>query len=202
MSCDKEIVEMMHQYLDGDLDKSEEKKLRAHLQSCQACQHHFHELKRTVALVTANVDLQPSPDFTKKVMSQLPTEKKRNSVIRWMRVHPMITAAAIFFILMMSGVFSAWNQDQLSYPTGKNLIVKNDIVIVPEGVTINEDIEIQNGNVKIEGKVNGDVIVINGEHLTASAGAVSGDIKQIDQIFSWLWYRLKELGQSVFDLTK
>lgn len=201
MKCNKEIIELMHQYLDGDISSENERRLRSHLQSCEACQKHFQELKRTVALITANIELKPSSDFTSSVMAGLPKEKKRTTAKRWMTLHPMLTAAAIFFIFMVSGIFSAWNQDQqLSYPKGQNLIVENDTVIVPEDVVIEDNLEIKNANVKVEGKVLGDVILINGENLSASAGKVTGEIKEVDQVFNWMWYKLKGLVQSVFSL--
>ncbi|MFD2657823.1 anti-sigma factor family protein [Gracilibacillus thailandensis] len=201
MKCNKEIVELMHQYLDGDITRDAEQRLRSHLQSCEACQKHFQELKRTVALVTANIELKPSKDFTSNVMAGLPKEKKRMTAKRWMKLHPMLTAAAIFFILMFSGIFSAWNQDQqLSYPKGQNLIVENDTVIVPEDVVIEDDLEIKNASVKVEGEVQGDLILINGEKLSASAGKIAGEIKEVDQVFNWMWYKLKDLVESVFSL--
>ncbi|MGP4040196.1 anti-sigma factor family protein [Gracilibacillus sp. D59] len=202
MKCNKEIVELMHQYLDGDITKNDEQLLRSHLQSCEACQKHFQELKRTVALVTANIELKPSKDFTSNVMAGLPKEKKRTTVKRWMKLHPMITAAAIFFIFMFSGILSAWNQEQqqLSYPKGQNLVVENDTVIVPEDVVIEDDLEVKNANVKVEGEVQGDVILINGDNLSASAGKIAGDIKEVDQVFNWMWYKLKGLVESVFSL--
>ncbi|KAB8126625.1 anti-sigma factor [Gracilibacillus oryzae] len=203
MNCNREVTELMHQYLDGDITKDEEQTLRSHLRSCEACQIHFRELKRTVALVTTNVDLQPSADFTKNIMAKLPKEKRRSTVRRWVRIHPLVTAAAIFFLLMSGSLVSVWNQeDQLSYPKGMNLVVENDTVIVPEGVIITEDLEIKNGNIKIDGEVQGDVVIINGENLTASAGNVAGDIKQVDQMFGWLWYKIKGLTQEVFGLEK
>jgi len=132
-------------------------------------------------------------------MTQLPKEKKGITLKRWVKVHPIFTAAAIFFVLMFGGIFSAWNQDQqLTYPKGKNLVVENDTIIVPEGVTIEDDLEVKNGNIKVEGKVLGEVILINGDNLTASAGTVTGDIKEIDQVFSWMWYKLKTFIESVF----
>lgn len=201
MNCNEEVVELMHQYLDGDLASNDEEKLRSHLNSCEDCQQHFRELKQTVALVTANIDLQPSKDFTMKVMNGLPKETKRTTVKRWVRVHPLLTAAAIFFIFMSSSLLTTWNQDHaLTYPKGMNLVVENDTVIVPEGIIIHEDLEVKNGNVRVDGAVEGDVIIINGEHLTASAGSVTGEIKQVDEVFSWLWYKIKEMTAEVFDV--
>lgn len=203
MSCNnKEIVDLMHNYLDGDLPDKEEQQLRSHLRSCQACQNHFHELKRTITILKGNSDLQAPSLFTENVMSKLPKEKKRVSYLRWFKAHPIFTAAAIFFIFMFGGIFTAWDQDsQLSYPKGKNLVVKEDTVIVPEGEIVEGDLLIKNGDLKIEGSVNGDVIIINGDHLMASAGNISGEIEQINQVFDWIWYHTKDIIKNVFAFT-
>ncbi|MDX8047743.1 anti-sigma factor [Gracilibacillus sp. S3-1-1] len=201
MKCDKEMIQLMHEYLDGDISKEDDQRLRSHLQACEDCQKHFQELKRTVTLITPNLELKPSINFTTNVMASLPKEKKRMSAKRWMKLHPMLTAAAIFFVLMFSGVFSAWNQDhQLSYPKGQNLVVKNDTVIVPAEVVIEDDLEIKNANLIVEGEVDGNVVLINGEHLSASAGKVTGEIKEVDQVFNWVWYKMKGLAEKVFSL--
>ncbi|WP_186578126.1 anti-sigma factor family protein [Aquibacillus kalidii] len=202
MSCDKHIVNLMHNYLDGDLTKQEEQQLRSHLQTCQACQKHFHELKRTLSLLKGNSDIQAPTNFTASVMSNLPKERKRVSYSRWFKAHPALTAAAIFFVLMFGGIFSAWDQDnQLSYPKGKNLVIKDDTVIVPEGVVVDGDLVVKNGDLKIDGSVNGDVVIINGDHLMASAGNISGEIEQVNQVFDWIWYHIKDITKSVFAFT-
>ncbi|WP_026571540.1 anti-sigma factor [Sediminibacillus sp. JSM 1682029] len=201
MSCDKEIVNLMHIYLDGNLSKEQENKLRNHLQSCEACQKHFHELKRTVTMLKSGSEVQAPSGFTAKVMDSLPKEKKRVGYMRWFKAHPLITAAAIFFLFMFSGIFSAWNQDgQLSVSKQKNLVIQDDTVIVPEDVVVDGDLVVKNGDVKIEGEVNGDVVIINGDHLMASAGQVSGELKEVNQVFDWIWYHIKDITKSVFSL--
>ena len=50
----------------------------------------------------------------------------------------------------------------------------------------------------IEGEVNGNVTVINGEKYMASAGKVTGDIEEVNEIFEWVWFRVKETGKDVF----
>lgn len=202
MKCNKEMVGLMHQYLDGEITTAEEEeRLRAHLQSCPSCQQHFKELKRAVTLVTATSELKPSSSFTSNVMAALPNEKKRMTAKRWVRLHPLLTAAAVFFIFMFTGIFSAWNQeDQLSYSNAGELVVENGTVIVPEGVVIEDDLEIKNGDVRIDGEVEGDVVIINGDNLTASAGKVAGEIKEVDQIFDRLWYKIKSTTRSIFHL--
>lgn len=201
MKCNQEVVKLMHQYLDGDITKEAKQQLRAHLQTCTECQEHFKELKRTVALVTATTELRTSSNFTQNVMAALPKEKKQITAKRWIKLHPFFTAAAVFFIFMFTGLLSAWNQDdQLSYSKAEGVIVKNGTVIVPEGVVLENDLEVRNGDVEVLGEVHGDVIVMNGERLSASAGKVTGEIKEIDRLFEKAWYKIKDTARSVFHL--
>ncbi|MFC4559610.1 zf-HC2 domain-containing protein [Virgibacillus kekensis] len=210
MNCNGEAIELMHKYLDGDLTKQEEAKLRIHLEECEACQKHFHELKRTITLIQSTEHVPVPENFTANVMANLPAEKKRIKYLRWFKAHPALVSAAIFFIFMFSGVFTAWNQEgELVVSKQENLIIKGDTVIVPEGVTVSGDLLVKNGNLRIDGKVDGNVTLINGElvdsslegsGLMASAGGVNGELKQVDQMFEWIWFHLKDMFQSVFSL--
>ncbi|OZU87496.1 anti-sigma factor [Virgibacillus indicus] len=208
MNCNKEAVELMHKYLDGDLSKPEETELRVHLEDCEACQTHFHELKRTITLIHSAEQISAPKNFTENVMQQLPAEKKRMRYSRWFKAHPILTAAAIFFVFMISGVFSAWNQDsELVVSKQEDLIIQGDTVIVPEGVTVEGDLLVKNGNLIVNGTVDGNVTLINGklleesiesEGLMASVGEVNGELKMVDQVFEWIWYKTKDLFKGIF----
>lgn len=211
LNCDKKFVGLMHKYLDGDLTKLEENCLRRHLEDCEACQKHFHELKRIITLIQSSEQMYAPDGFKENVMSRLPKEKKRIGYIRWFKKHPILTAAAIFFIFMFSSVFSAWNgSKELVVSKQENLIIKGNTVIVPADVTVSGDLLVKNGNLKIEGIVDGNVILINGkllentsdgEQLMASVGEVNGEFKQVDQIFEWIWYRIKSTIKRIFALS-
>lgn len=202
MNCKKEIVTLMHKYLDSDLSAKEEQQLKMHLQQCEDCQAYFQELTRTDTLLKSTSSMQPSEDFTKKVMQHLPKEKRKWGYMRWFKAHPLLTSAAVFFVFMFGSIFTAWDQEgQLSVSKDRDVIIKNDTVIVPEGVTIEGDLVVKNGNLQIDGSVNGNVTLINGEHLMASAGNINGEIKQVNQIFEWMWYHIKNVWSSIFDLT-
>lgn len=198
----------MHKYLDGDLTKEEEKGLIAHLEDCTECQTHFHELKRTITFIKSVETISAPAHFTQQVMQNLPTEKKRVKYARWFKLHPIFTAAAIFFIFMFAGVFSAWHQDtKLVVSKQDNLIIEGDTVIVPKGVTVKGDLVVKNGNLDIQGTVDGNVTLINGklvqddlngEGLMASVGEVNGEFETVDEIFEWIWYNIKRLFKSVF----
>ncbi|MTH55374.1 anti-sigma factor [Bacillus mangrovi] len=198
MACSEETVSLMHKYLDYEMEQQEEQKLREHLKECGDCHAHFQELKKSIALVQSTSHVQVPADFTAKVMARLPKEKKRVGAGRWFKAHPLLIAASLFLILMSSSLVSAWSTDhQFSVTKNPKLIVQNDKVIVPEGEVITEDITVRNGTLSIEGKVEGDVTVINGEEYTAAAGEVTGDIQEINELFDWLWYKMKSFGSDV-----
>jgi anti-sigma factor RsiW len=199
--CPEQIIELMHEYLDEELDLDKEKVLRDHLKSCKECEIIFNELKKTDAFVRGISHMQAPPGFTANVLAKLPKEKKKVWMQRWFTNHPMLTAASVFIILMMGSLFSSWSQDrEFSVSKQKNLVVQNNTVIVPKGETVKGDVVVHNGNVRIEGEVQGDVTVINGEKYLASAGHVTGQIEEINEVFDWIWYHMKKTAQEVIDI--
>ncbi|KAB2330714.1 anti-sigma factor family protein [Bacillus mesophilum] len=201
MKCQEEIVVYMHEYLDDEISAEQEKELREHLQQCPDCQTHFHELKRTIALVQSSSHIQAPADFTASVMSRLPKEKKKVGMQRWLRHHPLLTAASLFIVLMTGSLLSSWNDDpHLSVSKQPNLVIENDTVIVPEGEVVKGDVVVKNGNLKINGQVEGSVTVINGENYQASAGHVTGEIEEVNELFDWMWYHIKNTAEEVMNI--
>jgi anti-sigma factor RsiW len=201
VSCPEKFVEYMHDFLDEDIALENERELRAHLQTCQACETHFRDLKKAVAFVQSTAHLKAPDDFTAGVMAALPKEKKKVEVNRWFKRHPFLAAASLFILLMGASILSTWNQEQqFSFSKQPNLIVENDTVIVPEGEVVKGDIVVRNGKLKIEGEVQGDVTVINGEQYLASAGKVTGEISEVNEVFEWIWYHIKETAKNTVNL--
>ena len=200
-ACPEKIVLYMQEYLDGDLSRESEQVLKEHLQKCLACQNHFQQLKRTISYVKSTAHIKASPNFTANVMSRLPKEKSGASVKRWLTHHPLLAAASLFLILMVGSVFNGWNDDQkFSVTKQQNLLVENNTVIVPEGQIVEGDIVVKNGDLRIEGEVHGNVTIINGKRYLASAGNVTGDIQVINEVFEWVWYKMKEGGKKLVNL--
>ncbi|WP_210367101.1 anti-sigma factor [Bacillus sp. REN3] len=201
MKCPEQVIDYMHEFLDDEISTEHENVLREHLQSCSDCRDYFRELKRAVALVQSTSHIQPSADFTSKVMNRLPKETKKTEIKRWFRRHPLLTAASLFIALMTGSVFSTWNQEhQFSVSKQPNLVVENDTVIVPEGEVVKGDVLVRNGKLKIEGEVQGDVTVINGENYLASAGNVTGEIHEVNEVFEWIWYHIKQTAKNTANL--
>lgn len=201
MKCPEQVIDYMHEYLDDEISEEHEKVLREHLQSCSECQEYFRELNKAIALVQSTSHIQAPDDFTSKVMAGLPKEKKKTEIQRWFRSHPLLTAASLFLVLMTGSIFSTWNEEhQFSVSKQPNLIVENDTVIVPEGEVVKGDVVVRNGKVKIEGEVQGDVTVINGEKYMASAGNVTGEITEVNEVFEWIWYHIKDTVKNTANL--
>lgn len=201
MKCDEKIVELIHEYLDEEIDTQNEMILRDHLKSCKDCETLFNEYKKTIAVVKGTSRMQAPPNFTSKVMASLPKEKKKVSMQRWLRNHPLIAAASLFLVLMTGSVFSTWSQErEFSVSKQENLVVQNGMVIVPEGEVVKGDVIVRNGELRIEGEVQGDVTVINGEQYLASAGHVTGQIEEVNEVFDWIWYHMKRIAFEVIDI--
>jgi len=201
LKCNDEIVDLMHEYLDEEIDPENEMILREHIKGCKECETLFNEFKKTIAVVKGTSKMQAPPDFTAKVMASLPKEKKKVGMQRWLRNHPLIAAASLFLVLMMGSVLSTWNQErEFSVSKQENLVVQNNTVIVPEGEVVKGDVIVRNGELKIEGEVQGDVTVINGEKYLASAGHVTGQIEEVNEVFDWIWYHMKKTAFDVIDI--
>ncbi|MCU9614988.1 anti-sigma factor [Caldibacillus lycopersici] len=192
----------MHEYLDEEIPEEHKQELKEHLQICADCKQHFNELVKTVALVQSTSHIQTPENFTEKVMMHLPREKKKVGIKRWFGRHPILTAAAVFIIFMTASVFASWNQDDnFSVTKNKNIIIENNTTaVVPEGKTVEGDIVVKNGDIRIEGKVDGNVTIINGNNYLASAGTVTGEIEEINKVFDWLWHKIKDISSEVLQL--
>lgn len=191
--CLNNYVEYMHEYLDGDISREHEQDLKKHLQSCAICQQHMHELSDTIAFIKSATHITAPPSFEENVMNRLPKRKNTAGIQKWLRKHPIFIAAAVFFLFMSATLLGSYpNDNQFSVTKQPNLIVNGQTVTVPAGEVIEGDIVVKNGTIVIEGEVDGNVTVINGEYM-ASTAVVTGQIEEVDQAFEWLWYEMKQM---------
>lgn len=200
MNCNVAIMSM-HDYLDGELSKDDVAKLKAHLNACPVCRSRYEQLERTEAL--AHSAIQPirfanrgsSTLLTQRIMNQLPAARRRrmSGSLQWIRRHPMISVAAVFVLLMLSSFLTMWEQDNQLSITGTDLaqvIIDGNTVTVPLGAHIRGDLTIHNGKANLLGDVEGNVTVVDGQLYQASTAHISGQVKKIDQVLDWFWYKV------------
>ena len=202
-TCPEKIVDSMHAYLDGEIDVEEELVLMEHLKECSACNELMTSMSEAITFVENAALIQAPMGFVDGVMKRLPKEKSQAGFQRFLRRHPLFAAAAMFLLLMSVSVFSSFgNNDQFSVTKQPNLVVEGETVLVPENETVKGDILVKNGNLRVEGEVDGDITVINGSKYMASTAVVTGNIEEIDQAFDWLWYKIKQTGKDIFSSSK
>lgn len=201
-TCPEQIVHYMHDYLDGDLDHDNEQILKQHLQKCPSCQELMDGLTEAVQFIEQAEPVKAPVGFVDNVMVRLPKEKKQVGIQKWLRRHPFLAAAAMFVMLMSASLFAGYGNDQqFSVTNQPNLIVEGETVIVPAGEVIEGDLIVKNGELRIEGEVNGNVTVIRGSKYMASTAVITGTSDEIDQAFDWLWYKIKQTVKDVFNIS-
>lgn len=197
MEC-KKAVSCIHEYLDGLLDRSAQATLDQHLRTCANCRRLFKQLEMMEQRIRMlkHVD---TPDLTDRIMNSLPAPLKSRKAINWLKRHPALTAAVIFIVVMFSSLAALWNtDDQLVISTAEfdKIQVVGNRVIVPAGETIQGDLVVENGEVIVEGRVMGNLVVIDGTY-TASTANIAGRITTVNQLFDWLWYKIAGLFGTV-----
>lgn len=198
-TCPEQIVHYMHAYLDDEISHDDEQLLMQHLEHCTSCKELMDDLTDAIQFIEKAEPLQAPSGFVDDVMARIPKEKSKVGIQRWLRRHPLLAAVAMFFILMSASIFSSYGNDQqFSVTKQSNLIVEGETVIVPEGEVVKGDIVVKNGELRIEGEVDGNVTVVHGTKYMASTAVVTGTSKEIDQAFDWLWYKIKETVKDVF----
>ncbi len=204
MNCEKEIVSLIHKYLDEEITDGERKQLTVHLKECENCRSHMNDLKKSIAFIQSASHIEAPTDFTNLVMSKLPQQKKSVNWKRWMKNHPILVAASIFLIFMATSMFSGWldGGDQLSVSGQANVIIdkERNVVVVPEGEIVEGDLVVKNASIQVDGQVNGNVTVINGHKYMASAGQVAGNIEEINKGLDWIWYNIKSFFTEVVNI--
>ena len=206
--------EKVQQYLEDGVLPEESDELRQLLEDDELYESYL-QYERIDAELKALPRPKLSADFTARVMAALPeapvqtasdsvvplskpVRKKRkphSKQMLWLQRHPGLIAAVLFFSLMSSATLGLWSSasETMTYTKVPGVIVSENEVIVPAGVTVEKDITVQGGDLRIEGTVKGDATAVNGRAYLASAGQVTGEIEQIDQMFEWIWYSMKQL---------
>ncbi|ARK24597.1 anti-sigma factor [Sporosarcina sp. P37] len=196
--CPKHVVHYIHAFFDGELTNEEEQIMKEHLDECEECRKMFEELDETVTLLGSFDVLEAPAGFVSGVTARLPRQTVKKGPAKWFRQHPFMAAAALFLLLMSSSFFASFeNEQQFSFTKQPNVIVEGETVIVPAGETVTGDLVVKNGNLRVEGRVDGNVTVIRGSKYMASTAVITGSSEEINEIFDWLWYKIKTTAKEV-----
>jgi anti-sigma factor RsiW len=192
MECPKALP-LMHEYLDGGLNGPDTLSLKEHLIGCPSCRQRLNQLEKVEALIHASPRQNVPSGLTYRVMQMLPPVQRKSIWKQWFRSHPAASVAAVFTLVMLGSFLSSWNQDSELIVKGtdlQSLVIKGDTVLVPAGQTVAGNLMVENGKLVVDGDIKGNIVVIDGSVSLASTAHISGQITEIDQAFSWLWFKM------------
>jgi anti-sigma factor RsiW len=205
MKCKDYYEDLMQLVLDGEATEEEKKVLDNHIKECDSCRQHLQELKKVIAFVQSSSHIEAPAGFTESVMAKLPERKPVSKWKQWSRRHPILVSAAIFFLMMIASVSSLWNngEEQVMVTGSGHVQIDQESgrVIVPAGEVIIGDVVVRNGQLQVDGEIQGDVLLVNSEAYYASVGHVSGEIHEVNQALDWVWYHLKGFLKEVMSIT-
>jgi anti-sigma factor RsiW len=202
VSCNQTYEELMHQYLDEELDAAGRKEFEAHMASCPQCLAHFQELGSAIQEVMQADWLKAPPGFTENLLARLEREHppRRNWRPAFMKYAGVASAAVLVFGLGFS--FASPDEFSLQANNTQGLIVENGKVIVPEGSEYLGDLVIQNGDVEVRGKVRGSVTALNGHIYQSATADISGETVVVDEAMERLLFYAKRIWNEITALGK
>ena len=114
------IQYLLPEYLDGQLESSEEKKVEAHLEVCEACSLELQNLEALFEAFKNEKEIEPSPSVREGFSKMLEHEKKKisedykvipiNSGKRNKAIRKIFKIAAVGLLLFCSYLLGKYNQ--------------------------------------------------------------------------------------------
>lgn len=195
MNC-KQANPLIHEYLDATLEGPELTELQQHLLDCPECRNVLRGLEQADACLL--IAPQPpiiSDGFTDRIMVALPRRSKSTAFKRWIKRHPAISVAAVFVLVMMSSFVSLWDSENDLVVKGndlENVIIHGDVVTVPEGQTVHGNLFVENGQMEVFGRIDGNLVVLDGSIFTASTANIAGQVTNVNETIDRFWFKVKE----------
>ncbi len=105
MKC-KKVKRMISLYIDGELKPDNEKKLLAHLETCESCQKEKKLMECIYQMLLPPKEIQPSPHFLFKVKQKITPPKTMDyypaSLLKYLK--PALVSVACILIFVISFV--------------------------------------------------------------------------------------------------
>jgi len=201
VSCE-DMNERIHRYLDEELEGTERAELEAHIKECGGCLTHLQEMGLSVQLVTQAEWVKAPAGFTEALWAQLDVQypPKRNWRVPVMKYSGI--AASVLLVFGLGAMWATPDHFALQAKNTSGLVVADGKVIVPAGQEYTGDLVIQNGDVEVRGKVNGNVTALNGKIYRAAGADISGEIEEVDEVIEKLFYYGKQLITEIAQVSK
>ncbi len=127
MKC-KKVKRMLSLYLDRELKADNEKKLFAHLETCESCQKEKKLMECINQMLLPPTEIQPSPQFLFKVKQKIKSPKTLDyymaSLLKYLK--PVLVSMACILIFILSFVLgnSLGTQLKEKETPGKKVVIE------------------------------------------------------------------------------
>ena len=185
MDC-QAVFELMNRYLDEEISHEEERVLEFHLERCPHCQKLFGELKDMHLLLNT---LEPSPDFTTKIMGKLDDTKE--NLPKWfygLRKSWLGVAMIILLLVLSLVIFRSQKRPEL--------IISSGHVETGIGLTGEQEIIVKEGKITIRGlpgtvKAINSQIILQKTSADLNSGIFAGVIDKLGRLYQQIkdWFR-------------
>ncbi|HEX7057031.1 MAG TPA: polymer-forming cytoskeletal protein, partial [Bacilli bacterium] len=179
--------------LDGDIKSDQAGALREHLRNCRSCSDRLRQLEHAEALVRHMPTIEAPLELSERIMRAIPRNRAGRTLFGWVKKHPAAVAAAAFAVIMLVSYMSLWDKGTELVVKGGDLDqveIRDDTVIVPAGHTVHGNLFVENGKIQVDGDVDGNLVVVDGQMYKASTANIAGDVTNINRALDWIWYRV------------
>lgn len=201
MTCG-DIRKKMHMFLDDELGQAPREEVGAHIAVCPSCRRHYKGLGLVVQKLSAAEWYKAPAGFTENLLEKMEREHvaRRNwrvPVARWTGI-----AAAVAIVFSLGVWWSAPGHFSVTASSSEGLVFEENRVIVPKGREYKGNLVIQNGDVVVEGKVDGDVIALNGQVHKQAGADISGKTEEINETLHIVGFYLDRFWDSLREALK
>lgn len=106
-----DILEMIHDYIDGLLDEADQVDFEQHLEQCDSCADEYHFMKQMVASLSEIEVIEMPESLHEDIMTSIEAVKTEQKAPRFIRIMRPVTSvvAAAFLLFVVFSVLTTFN---------------------------------------------------------------------------------------------
>ncbi len=173
MQC-QEARRLLHDLVDDDIDQATKEQLQQHLGDCRECREAERSLRQTVDMLQEFSVVQAPEGFTAQLIGILPRSSGR-------LISRVLSIAAALLLVLASPVYfsNTLSQPQLICGDRQASIVQVDgRFVIPADQTVNGNITVYRSDLLVQGKVMGNVQVVDGRLQLDSSSSITGQVSE------------------------